>query len=152
MTLDKTISVPNPSQPFAYDLRERLNLSAFLAQNSRKHTITEDQPYKLDRDQFILGQTRESIGLPITPNQPCLAARIEGKSSRARLGLLVQFTAPTVHAGWNGQLALEIINLGAAPILLSPGVPIAQLIVEQVYGTPVENPSQFQDQTTPEGL
>ena len=83
---------------------------------------------------------------------PSLAARIEGKSSRARCGLLVHFTAPTVHPGFFGTLTLEMINLGPSPIALVPGMPIAQLIVEEVKGIPVENPSQFQGQSAPEGV
>ena len=81
----------------------------------------------------------------------CLAARIEGKSSRARIGLLIHFTAPTVHPGFSGLLTLEMINLGPARILLRPEMPIAQLIVEEVKGLPFENYSQFQNQTTPAG-
>ena len=98
--------------------------------------------------------TRESVNLPILPqHDTCLAARIEGKSSRARCGLLIHFTAPTVHPGWDGPLTLEMINLGASPILLSIGMPIAQLIIEEVRGLPAaNNPSQFQRQTTPEGV
>jgi dCTP deaminase len=80
-----------------------------------------------------------------------LAARIEGKSSVARCGLLVHFTAPTVHAGWDGPLALEMINLGNAGFTLKPGMPIAQLILEAVMGDPQANPSQFHGQSSPAG-
>ena len=72
-------------------------------------------------------------------------------SSRARIGLLIHFTAPTVHPGWSGPLTLEMINLGPARILLRPEMPIAQLIVEEVKGLPFENSSQFQNQSTPAG-
>jgi len=89
--------------------------------------------------------------LPIDKGPPYLAARIEGKSSRARCGLLVHFTAPTVHPGWNGTQTLEMINLSPTTFVLSPEMPIAQLIVEQVYGEIFPNPSQFQNQSTPEG-
>jgi dCTP deaminase len=65
--------------------------------------------------------------------------------------VLVHFTAPTVHPGWNGPLTLEMINLGPVPFLLRPGMPIAQLIVEEVKGLPFANPSQFHGQQTPEG-
>jgi dCTP deaminase len=81
-----------------------------------------------------------------------LAARVEGKSSLARCGLLVHFTAPTIHAGFEGTITLEMINLGAYPILLYPGMEISQLIVEQVVGTPRAAASQFQSQSTPVGL
>jgi len=116
--------------------------------------LGENSPYQLEKNQFILAKTAERVGLPISkiPELPSLAARIEGKSSLARLGLLVHFTAPTVHPGFEGTLTLEIINLGPVPILLHDGVPIAQLIVEEVTGIPIPNPSQFQGQSSPEGV
>ena len=80
-----------------------------------------------------------------------LAARIEGRSSYARAGMMVHFTAPTIHAGYKGTITLEIINLGAANILLKPGAPICQLIIEEVKGHPFRNDSQFQGQKTPGG-
>jgi dCTP deaminase len=152
LTLSPEISIPLAGA-FSYDLTED-GLAAFISRNSKKHTIQLDNPFKLERNQFILGMTRETIKLPILQEyDTCLAARIEGKSSRARCGLLIHFTAPTVHPGWDGPLTLEIINLGVSPILLSAGMPIAQLIVEEVQGLPAaKNPSQFQGQTTPEGV
>ena len=67
------------------------------------------------------------------------------------MGLLIHFTAPTVHPGFQGTLTLEMINLGPTSIVLQRGMPIAQLIVEEVKGLPRSNPSQFQGQTNPEG-
>ncbi len=60
-------------------------------------------------------------------------------------------TAPTVHPGFAGTLTLEIINLGPSAIMLKHGAYIAQLIVEEVRGIPASNPSQFQNQSKPEG-
>ena len=65
-----------------------------------------------------------------------LAARVEGKSSLARFGLLAHFTAPTIHAGFEGHITLEMMNLGPSPIILTPGMAICQLILEQVHGVP----------------
>lgn len=88
----------------------------------------------------------------ILSNVELHAARIKGKSSRARCGLLIHFTAPTVHPGFEGRLVLEIINLGPSPILLTPGMYIAQLIVEEVKGIPNdEHPSEFQGQLSATG-
>lgn len=152
LTLGPEISVPNDDQPYAFDLARRANLQQFLTLNSKREILVPGKPYQLERGKFILGMTRERVHLPILPEfDNCLAARIEGKSSRARLGLLIHFTAPTVHPGFEGTLTLEMINLGAAPILLQPGVAIAQLIVEKVVGRPLWNPSQFQGQRTPAG-
>lgn len=153
LTLGDEISIPNVGAPYAYDLTQTGSLATFIAQNSKRLKLDPDSPYQLKHGTFILGRTREYVSLPIIEcGETCLAARIEGKSSRARCGLLVHFTAPTVHPGFEGTLTLEMINLGPAPILLIPGMPIAQLIVEEVRGIPVQNPSQFHGQSSPEGV
>jgi len=151
LKLHNEIRVPEGG-PFDYDLMEPGILSGFIAKHSKKYTLTDNQPYHLKRNDFILARTLERIELPTKQGQPYLAARIEGKSSRSRCGVLVHFTAPTVHAGWSGPLTLEMVNLGPTTFILRPGMPIAQLIIEQVYGELVSNPSQFQNQSTPEGL
>jgi dCTP deaminase len=152
LTLGNEIVIPT-SGPFSYDLTQPGSLAEFIHKNSSQVNISAESPYVFKRNQFILGMTRETVGLPIpTDGEICLAARIEGKSSRARLGLLIHFTAPTVHPGFHGRLTLEMINLGPAPIVLTPGMAIAQLIVEEVRGIPIANPSQFQGQRKPEGV
>ncbi len=152
LTFAPEISIPE-SGAFNYD-PTLTGLPGFISKISTKHTIKPSNPFRLEPNKFILGITKETVGLPILQQyDTCLAARIEGKSSRARCGLLIHFTAPTVHPGWHGPLTLEIINLGASPILLNVGMPIAQLIVEEVSGLPAApNPSQFQRQITPEGV
>jgi dCTP deaminase len=89
--------------------------------------------------------------LPIGDGGPWLAARVEGRSSYARCGLLVHFTAPTIHAGIDGTITLELINLGSLDIMLYPGMPICQLILEKLDAKPFANESQFQGQTRPGG-
>jgi dCTP deaminase len=151
LRLGDEISVPQPGT-YAYDHTQTAKLSEHLAKTADKHKISAVTPFKLERNQFVLGVTHERIELPIpTSGDICLAARIEGKSSRARTGLLIHFTAPTVHPGFKGRLVLEMINLGAAPILLTPMMLIAQLIVEEVRGIPKQNDSQFQNQSNPDG-
>ena len=151
LRLADAISVPKAGQ-FTYDLTQPGSIANTITQHSDELTITEGQPFHLKPNQFVLGNTLESIELPISPDSPtCLSARIEGKSSRARFGLLVHFTAPTVHPGFQGTLTLEIINLGPASLLLIPGMYIAQLIVEEVKGTPSRNDSEFQNQSSPAG-
>lgn len=155
LTLHSKIVVPSPGT-YAYDLTQADPLSTFLSRTSKEYTIDEGRFFVLERHEFVLGMTRESVHLPIgheinKRDNICLAARIEGKSSRARCGLLVHFTAPTIHPDWEGQLTLEMINLGPARILLRPGMPIAQLIIEEVKGIPFADVSQFQGQTSPEG-
>jgi dCTP deaminase len=110
-------------------------------------TLTDDQPLILAPKRFILGRTHERVGLPLQESaDKSLAARVEGKSSYARCGLLVHFTAPTIHAGFNGTITLEIMNLGHYSIVLTPLMPICQLIIEEVRGVPFRNDSQFQGQ------
>ncbi len=92
---------------------------------------------------FILGWTIEKIRLPHSSR---LAARVEGKSSLARLGIGVHMTAPTIHAGFGHkdddpshpgtQIQLEIWNAGPLPVRLIKGLRICQLIFEEVHGTP----------------
>jgi len=138
--------------PFTFDLR-RGGIAKFLGDNSEAFDIDPRRGFTLDPQQFVLGQTLEYIELPIPARDdvPALAGRIEGRSSFARCGLLVHFTAPTVHAGFSGQLTLEMTNLGPNPVLLFAEQPICQLIVEVVESLPFEKPGQFQGQVTPQG-
>jgi dCTP deaminase len=138
--------------PINIDLR-RGSFADLFGPNSVSQQLTTDQPYSLSSGKFVLGKTKERIELPIITNgdSPCLAARVEGKSSYARCGLLVHFTAPTIHAGYAGTITLELINFGPIPIALYPDAPICQLIVEQVDGVPFRNDSQFQNQSHPSG-
>lgn len=149
LRLGDTLRVPSGG-PFSIDLMQHGSLIDFIGANSREIKLTQDQPYPLQPNQFVLGVTYEWVELPIG-KEPILAARIEGKSSRARCGLLVHFTAPTVHAGWRGNLALEMINLGPCTFVLRPQMPIAQLILEPVIGGIHANPSIFQNQIKPHG-
>lgn len=115
-------------------------------------TLHKDQPYVIQPGQFVLGKTLERVTFPILDNERVsLAGRIEGKSSFARCGLLIHFTAPTIHSGFSGTITLELMNLGPVPISLFPGIPICQLIVEEVRGTPFRNDSQFQHQSRASG-
>lgn len=147
LRLGDEISVYRDSKvPVAIDLRggsfARLGSSVM---EPRK--ITEEQPFVLKPRRFVLGRTHETVGLPLHPEPDrSLAAVIEGKSSYARCGLLVHFTAPTIHAGFDGTITLEIINLGNYDISLFPKMPICQLIVSEVQGVPFRNDSQFQGQ------
>lgn len=151
LRLYREITVPLPG-PHYYDVGGPGTLSEVIAGHSQRYVLTDETPYPLKPHQFILGRTLERIELPTDRGTPHLAARIEGKSSRARCGLMVHFTAPTVHPGWVGPLTLEMINLGPMTFMLRPGMHIAQLIIEEVRGEIFLNPSQFHGQSTPEGL
>jgi dCTP deaminase len=149
LRLADQISVPKTA-PAAFDLRNS-GLAAFLAANSEHHKITDQLPYCLPPKQFILGRTKERISLPLSADGVTYAARVEGRSSLARCGLLVHFTAPTIHSGFEGTITLEMINLGPLNILLSADMYICQLIIEEVKGVPVDAPNQFKGQATPSG-
>ena len=100
--------------------------------------VPQDRPFILHPGEFVLGQTLERVSLPDD-----LVARLEGKSSLGRLGLIVHATAGFVDPGFKGTLTLEITNLTRVPIKLWAGKPIAQLsfmaldrAAERPYGHP----------------
>jgi dCTP deaminase len=113
-----------------------------------RHTDIEDclkGQVVIRKNEFLLGWTVEKIKLPHTSK---IAARVEGKSSLARIGIGVHVTAPTIHAGFGvnsddlnyagSPIRLEIWNAGPLEILLTRNMRICQLIFEEVHGTPDE--------------
>ena len=149
--LGDDVLTPKDEVPVQMDLRKG-NIAEFLTRHADHHKISEQRPYSLPHGKLVLAKTRERVAFPICEDGPCYAARVEGRSSLARCGILVHFTAPTIHAGFEGTITLEIINLGPNDFLLTPGLPVCQLIIEEVKGVPVEAPNQFKGQSTPAGL
>jgi dCTP deaminase len=97
--------------------------------------VPEGSPFILHPSEFVLGTTLEAIGLPDD-----LVARVEGKSSLGRLGLLIHATAGFVDPGWPlGQITLELSNVATLPIKLWPGMKIGQLSFQQL-DAPSERP------------
>ncbi len=95
---------------------------------------------------LILAWTKEYVELKAHSR---IAARVEGKSSLARLGIGVHITAPTIHSGFSGQIRLEMVNHGKIPVKLRTGMKICQLIFEQTIGTPVRGcQGRFSNQAT----
>ncbi|AOZ72175.1 dCTP deaminase [Boudabousia tangfeifanii] len=82
----------------------------------------ESGPFVLHPGEFVLGATLETVTLPDD-----IAARLEGKSSLGRLGLLTHSTAGFIDPGFSGQVTLELSNTATMPILLYPGMKIGQL-------------------------
>src|ERR687889_768926 len=112
--------------------------------------ITGDEPFILHPGEFVLGATFERVGLPDD-----LVARLEGKSSLGRLGLLIHSTAGYVDPGWEGNLTLELSNGANLPIALYFGMKICQIsffkmssAVERPYGSPSLG-SKYQGQSEP---
>jgi dCTP deaminase len=112
--------------------------------------VADDEPFVLHPGEFVLGQTLEWVELPDD-----LVARLEGKSSLGRLGLLIHSTAGYVDPGWKGTLTLELSNVANLPIALYAGMRIGQIsffrmssAVERPYGSP-ELGSKYQGQSEP---
>ena len=111
---------------------------------------SDDDPFILHPGDFVLGSTLERIALPDD-----LVARLEGKSSLGRLGLLIHSTAGFVDAGFDGQITLELSNVASLPITLYPGMRVGQVSFMQM-STPADNPygsgaigSKYQGQVGP---
>jgi dCTP deaminase len=84
--------------------------------------VKDTGPFILHPGEFVLGSTLERVALG-----PDLVARLEGKSSLGRLGLLIHSTAGFVDAGWDGHLTLELSNVANLPIAIYPGMKIGQI-------------------------
>src|SRR3954447_387113 len=113
-------------------------------------SIDGDEPFILHPGEFVLGQTLEWVELPDD-----LVARLEGRSSLGRLGLLIHSTAGYVDPGWKGNLTLELSNVANLPIALYSGMKIGQIsffqmssAVERPYGSR-ELGSRYQGQSSP---
>ena len=112
--------------------------------------VNEDEPFILHPGEFVLGQTLERVTLPDD-----LVARLEGKSSLGRLGLLIHSTAGFVDSGFSGNLTLELSNVANLPITIYYGMPIGQISFMRM-DSPVERPygggetgSKYQGQDEP---
>jgi dCTP deaminase len=113
---------------------------------ARRVEIDSVKGYELKARSFVLGFTKEIVQLPV---QSRIAARVEGKSSLARVGLGVHVTAPTIHAGFGVDpnqpdqrgtvIQLEIFNLAEWSVILDVGMRICQLILEEVREVPVKS-------------
>jgi len=96
--------------------------------------ISKNEPYVIHPNEFVLASTREWVEWTDD-----LAARVDGRSSLGRLGLVIHSTSGHIDAGWRGVLTLELRNIGMAPILLYPKMRICQLIFEQL-SSPADQP------------
>ena len=117
---------------------------------TEKVTIGDDDPFMLHPGEFVLGSTLEHVEVPDD-----LVARIEGKSSLGRIGLLIHSTAGYVDPGWKGHLTLELSNVSNLPITLYYRMKIAQISflrltepAEHLYGSK-ELGSKYQGQRSP---
>ena len=112
--------------------------------------VADGEAFILHPGEFVLGSTLERVQLG-----PELVARLEGKSSLGRLGLLIHSTAGFVDSGWNGHLTLELSNVANLPIAIYPTMKIGQISflrmttkAEHPYGGDATK-SKYQDQAGP---
>ena len=112
--------------------------------------IDDERPFILHPGEFVLGSTLERVRLPDD-----LVARLEGKSSLGRLGLLIHSTAGFIDPGWDGHVTLELSNVANLPITIYYGMKIGQLSFVQL-SEPAESPygatglgSKYQGQQGP---
>ncbi|RBI58863.1 dCTP deaminase [halophilic archaeon] len=113
-------------------------------------TVPEGEEFILHPGDFVLGTTKERVEIPAD-----LLAHVEGRSSFGRLAVVIHATAGVVDPGYCGQITLELSNLGTAPVALTPGTRISQLIFTELK-TPSDRPygsergSKYQDQEGPQ--
>ncbi|MFU0805506.1 MAG: dCTP deaminase [Pseudoclavibacter caeni] len=133
----------NHKYPVIDPAEEQTELTRLIA-------VDPDEPFVLHPGEFVLGATFERVTLPDD-----IAARLEGKSSLGRLGLLTHSTAGFVDPGFTGHVTLELSNMATLPIKLWPGMRVGQLCffqlsseVEHPYGSKAYG-SHYQGQRGP---
>jgi dCTP deaminase len=144
MRVDRRFRVFHNARHPYIDVRRRMDDLTELVE------VPGDEPFILHPGEFVLGQTLERVRLPDD-----IVARLEGKSSLGRLGLLIHSTAGFVDAGFEGNLTLELSNVANLPITIYHGMPIGQISFMQM-DRPVEHPygdrgnrSKYQGQAEP---
>ena len=112
--------------------------------------VSEGEEFVLHPGDFVLGTTKERVAVPDD-----LVAHVEGRSSLGRLAIVVHATAGLADPGYEGQITLELSNLGTAPVALTPGMRISQLTFTELsspaarpYGA--ERGSKYQGQSGPQ--
>ena len=154
---------PDLMQPSSLDVRVdryfrvfRNSRYPFIDVKAQQEELTElvevagDEAFILHPGEFVLGSTLERVRLPDD-----LVARLEGKSSLGRLGLLIHSTAGFIDPGWDGHVTLELSNVANLPITIYPTMKIGQLSFVQL-SEPAEHPygsegigSKYQGQRGP---
>jgi dCTP deaminase len=149
LTLDTEISVWGPVEelkgvePQIFSPGDEEFKADPIVSKYTSHDTCEGDGYVLLPSRFVLGWTAQKIKLPYESR---IGARVEGKSSLARLGLGIHVTAPTIHPGFGTKegdkgyagspLRLEIWNVGVYKIRLTKGMAICQILFEEVHGVP----------------
>jgi dCTP deaminase len=154
---------PENIQPSSIDLRIdryfrvfRNHTTGIIDVKENQENLTElieigpDDVFILHPGEFVLGSTAERVGVPHD-----MVARIEGKSSLGRLGVVIHSTAGFIDPGFNGHITLELSNAATLPITLYPGMKIGQVSFLRMT-TPADHPygsskigSKYQGQRGP---
>lgn len=127
-----------------------LKMDSFAGLTKLVEITNPEEPFIVHPGDFVLGVTMESVRLGDD-----IVARVEGRSSIGRLGIIIHSTAGFVDAGFEGTITLEITNINRMPVALYPGMRVCQLAFEEM-SSPAEVPynkkasSKYQGQTLPE--
>lgn len=127
LTLSDEFRTPENGSTIAVDLGH----PDTYAELTRQVNIGTGEGYVLHPGEFVLASTVECICLPAA-----IMARVEGKSSLGRLGLIVHATAGFIDPGFEGDITLEMTNLLRVPIILRPGLPICQISFSYMNAPP----------------
>lgn len=120
-----------------------------VANVTRKVQVDENEPFVLHPNSFVLAVTMEHVELADD-----IVARLEGRSSLGRLGIIVHATASIIDPGWQGRIVLELANHGQMPVALYTGMRVCSITFEPV-STPVDQPywkkaqAKYKGQTGP---
>jgi len=165
LVIDPLDDVDQQVQPASVDLRlgseflefQRTNISCIhptdegeVGEYISETVVEEGNEFILHPGDFVLGTTKERVEMPAD-----LVANVEGRSSLGRLAVVVHATAGFVDPGYRGQVTLELSNLGTAPVALTPGMRVSQLVFTEL-SSPAERPygsergSKYQDQHGPQ--
>ena len=149
-----TTCVPSHKASTSHSIASSRNLSKSTGLSGETLTTSyerdKDTPFIVHPGDFVLGVTAEKITLPDN-----IVARVEGRSSLGRLGIVVHSTAGFVDAGFSGTITLEISNLNTVPVALYPDMRVCQLAFETMT-SPADIPygakscSKYQNQVLPE--
>jgi dCTP deaminase len=165
LAIDPLDDIETQVQPASVDLRlgsqflefRRTNIPCIHPNDAREVDeyveethVPEGDDFILHPGDFVLGTTKERVEVPSD-----LLATVQGRSSLGRLAVVIHATAGIVDPGYDGQITLELSNLGAAPVALSPGMRVSQLIFTELknpadrpYGA--ERGSKYQGQSGPQ--
>ncbi|MBB6647521.1 dCTP deaminase [Halobellus ruber] len=165
LVVDPLDDIEMQVQPASVDLRlgeeflefQRANIScihpnreAEISEYVEETVVPEGEEFILHPGDFVLGTTKERVEIPDD-----LVAHVEGRSSLGRLAIVVHATAGLADPGYEGQITLELSNLGTAPVALTPGMRISQLTFTELT-TPAARPygaergSKYQGQSGPQ--